>query len=181
MTLKARSLRHTDARSEFWCCVTLYGKVDCREMCPWHNLRRRGKLRRKPQVSRQVLGSSPALFIFSCNMTLRSQAFCLTVHPRVHGGGAKAANEAWTRNRIAAICLSQGVDVQATTEFADKLAEVVGAAALYTVVKGTNTQGWEGLQQMAGQAGLLPDPAEAEHRIRKAVASASWKRLRRRT
>ena len=53
----------------------------------------------------------------------RSGHLLLTIHPNCVGGGVKDENQHWAQTRAASLCLSQGLDLTATTNFVDAIAQ----------------------------------------------------------
>ena len=60
----------------------------------------------------------------------RTGELLLSVHPELRGGGTKEENKQWAKSRLATLCLSQGVELQVTTEFVESVVVAAGPGKL---------------------------------------------------
>ena len=78
----------------------------------------------------------------------------LSLHPEIRGGGAKTEQKDWAVAQLATLCLAQGLDLKATTQFAEQLACQTSQAKLHEALDLPAPQQWPAAQALARQASL---------------------------
>ena len=108
----------------------------------------------------------------------KSGHLLVTVHPEMHGGGAKSESLNWAKTRTASLCLAQGIDLSGTTLFVDTLSDSVGAQRLtQTLQDAAPSDKWTALSELASSAGV-PVPVASNQQAR--AANRASKAMQRR-
>ena len=106
----------------------------------------------------------------------------LTFHPETKGGGAKVETKEWAQSQVATACLSQGMELKATSSFAEKLAAQCSTAKLTSALsQKSHSAQWEAVQELAKEArvdipAISSANARTEARLKKAQASKKLSR-----